>query len=279
VLVVPKPRLLLVDDEEAILRTLGAVLQINGFEVQTAANVSSALQLIHSSQFDVLLTDLNIGQPADGFTLVSAMRHTQPRALTIIITGYPDFETALESLRNQVDDYILKPADPQALVQKIHFKLTNRMPVRHPLPTKEVAQIISGAKLTIIQEWLAVVRADPEISRLRLPDSERTDHLPDLLDDMAHMLQSREGMTSSARVQAAKLHGRIRRQQGYSIPMVLEETRILQQKIFTAIQADLLSVNFSLLIPDIMRTSDTLEVQLRASIEAFLAEPELTDAA
>jgi YesN/AraC family two-component response regulator len=277
---VPKVTLLLVDDEEAILRTLGAVLRMHGFEVETANNVSSALQLIHSSQFDVLLTDLNIGQPADGFTLVSAMRRTQPNAVTMIITGYPDFETALESLRKQVDDYIVKPADPKDLIQKIELKLNNRPPVRQPAPTKEVAQIITESRVGIIQEWLAAVCSDPELSTLQLPDSDRTDHLPDVLDDLSSMLQSREASTSSARVDAAKLHGRIRRQQGYTIPMILEESRILQTKIFKAIQADLLSVNFSLLVPDLMRTSDTLEIQLRASIEAYLeAEPKLTDAA
>ena len=275
----PNPRLLLVDDEEAILRTLGPVLRMNGFDVEAANNVSRALQLIHSSEFEVLLTDLNIGQPADGFTLVSAMRRTHPAALTIIITGYPDFETALESLRKQVDDYIVKPANPHDLIQKIHSKLKDRLPAREPLPTKSVADIIRHTKVTIIQDWLAAVCCDAEICRVPLPDSERTDHLPDLLEDMAKMLQTRDGLTSPARVRAAEMHGRTRRRQGYSIPMILEETRILQQKIFDAIQADLLSVNFSLLVPDLMRTSDTLEVQLRASIEAYLAEPDLTDAA
>jgi YesN/AraC family two-component response regulator len=275
----PKPKLLLVDDEEAILRTLAPVLRMNDFEVEAANSVPAALQLIHSRTFDVLLTDLNIGQPADGFTLVSAIRRTQPAALTMIITGYPDFETALESLRKQVDDYIVKPANPHELINKIHSKLKSRPPARQPLPTKDVARIIADSKVTIIQEWLAAVCADPEIAMLQLPDGERTDHLPDLLDDLTKMLQTPQGSTSSARVHAARLHGRIRRRQSYSIPMILEETRILQGKIFEAIQADLLSVNFSLLVPDLIRTSDTLQIQLRASVQAYLAEPELTDAA
>src|SRR6266567_5471173 len=49
------------------------------------------LKLIQSEQFDVLLSDLNIGEPSDGFTVVSAMRRIQPDALTIILTGYPAF--------------------------------------------------------------------------------------------------------------------------------------------------------------------------------------------
>jgi hypothetical protein len=51
--------------------------------------------------FDVLLTDLNIGSPADGFILVTAMRRLQPSASTFILTGYPDSQTALEAIREQ----------------------------------------------------------------------------------------------------------------------------------------------------------------------------------
>ena len=54
-----------------------------------------------------LLTDLNIGGPADGFILVSAMRRVQCKAATFILTGYPDFQTALEAIRKQVDDYFV----------------------------------------------------------------------------------------------------------------------------------------------------------------------------
>ncbi len=112
-------RLLLVDDESVIRITLSAILTRYGFEVSTAASVAEALQKITSETFDVLLSDLNIGNPGDGLTVVSAMRRTQPEAVTMILTGYPAFETALEAIRQQVDDYIVKPADIPALVNTI----------------------------------------------------------------------------------------------------------------------------------------------------------------
>ena len=77
------------------------------------------MQKITTETFDVLLSDLNIGNPGDGLTVVSAMRRTQPEAVTMILTGYPAFETALEAIRQQVDDYIVKPADVPALVRAI----------------------------------------------------------------------------------------------------------------------------------------------------------------
>jgi DNA-binding NtrC family response regulator len=71
-------RLLFVDDEPVIRMSLAAVLTIHNFEVTTAATVAEALQCITSATFDILLSDLNIGNPGDGLTVVSAMRRTQP---------------------------------------------------------------------------------------------------------------------------------------------------------------------------------------------------------
>src|ERR1700750_1615581 len=100
-------RLLLVDDEAVIRITLSAILSKHGFEVGAAAPVEDALQKITSQQFEVLLSDLNIGNPGDCLTVVSPMRRTQPEAVTMILTGYPAFETALEAIRPEVDDYIV----------------------------------------------------------------------------------------------------------------------------------------------------------------------------
>jgi DNA-binding NtrC family response regulator len=70
-------RLLFVDDEASIRKTLELILDQHGFTVTTSATVRDALQLINHETFDVLISDLNIGQPGDGFTVVSAMRRVQ----------------------------------------------------------------------------------------------------------------------------------------------------------------------------------------------------------
>ena len=77
------PRVLVVDDDEAVRNMVQEGLRRDGFEVVTAANVSDALRHIATQKFDVLLSDLHMPLPGDGFTLVSAMRHTHPQALTI----------------------------------------------------------------------------------------------------------------------------------------------------------------------------------------------------
>src|SRR5437868_11982343 len=86
-----KTRLLFVDDETSIRLTLPRILESRGFDVTVASTVPEALAAIQSKKFDVLLSDLNVGNPGDGFTIVSAMLRTQPEATTLIITGFPSF--------------------------------------------------------------------------------------------------------------------------------------------------------------------------------------------
>jgi DNA-binding NtrC family response regulator len=104
-----QPRVLFLDDEDSIRVTLPPMLESYGFKVTSAGTVPDALRLISQEKFDVLIADLNVGNAGDGFTVVSAMRRTQPQAVSFILTGYPAFETALEAIRQQVDDYLTKP--------------------------------------------------------------------------------------------------------------------------------------------------------------------------
>jgi ActR/RegA family two-component response regulator len=264
-----KARLLFVDDEESIRLTLPSVLEMRGFEVSVAATVRDGLQKINSEQFDVLLTDLNIGQPSDGFTLVSAMRCTQPNAINIIITGYPDLDSALNAIRRQVDAYVIKPTNIDDLVQGIEERLTTR---GQPLPQhtgKPVAQIVDENKQKILDTWVKIVHVSAELAGIELSDAGRIDHLPGVLTELTEMLKSPEGTTSAALLEAAKQHGRLRREQGYTIPLIVEETRILERVIYSTIQANLLNANFSSLIPDIIRIGDTAQEHLKASLEAY----------
>jgi DNA-binding NtrC family response regulator len=121
-------RVLFVDDEPGICVTIPEILRQHGFSVTAVGTVNEALAEITSAQFDVLISDLNFDHPADGFIVVSAMRRTQPNCVTLILTGFPGFETALEALRNQVDDYLIKPTDVPTLVSLIEKNLQQRKP-------------------------------------------------------------------------------------------------------------------------------------------------------
>jgi ActR/RegA family two-component response regulator len=119
-------RLLFVDDEPSIRLTLPPILQMRGFEVRSAASVPEALAAIARHKFDVLLSDLNVSEEGDGFTIVHAMRTANPNCVTILLTGYPAFESAVEAIHHEVDDYFVKPADVESLVSTMERKLVAR---------------------------------------------------------------------------------------------------------------------------------------------------------
>lgn len=264
-------RLLFVDDEASIRLTLPPLLAKKGYEVTVAATVKEGLQKIYSQPFDVLLADLNIGGAGDGFTLVGAMHQTQPDAVNIIITGYPDFESALDAIRKQVDGYVVKPANIDELSRHIEEKLTDRSQRRPHLPSKSVAQIVDEGRAVIIEQWLKLVHKNGELTKLRVSDDQRIGHLPTLLADLVAMLRKTEGQTTAARIDSAKSHGALRKRQKYSVPMIVEETRLLERTIYKVLHANLLSADFSSLIPDMTRISDSLQLQLKASLETYLA--------
>jgi two-component system, response regulator RegA len=119
-------RILFVDDEDSIRLTLPLVLQQRGFEVKVAGSVAEAVAKIKSNTFDVLLSDLNIGEAGDGFAVVRAIREVNAQCVAIILTGYPGFESAVEGIHHDIDDYVVKPADIDVLVATVEQKLAAR---------------------------------------------------------------------------------------------------------------------------------------------------------
>jgi len=258
-----------VDDEETIRMTLGEILRTQGYEVTTVATVREALAQITSNPFEVLIADLNIGQPGDGFTVVSAMRRTQPDCATFILTGYPAMETALQAIRSQVDDYLIKPADVEALIKAIESR-SQRKRVAQP-PPKRIAMLIRENTAQIATKYLTAAKNHAKLSRIRLSDQEWLNHLPGVLSDLVEMLESHPAETSEHTMQSASQHGRGRRDQGYSVPMVIEEARIVSDVIFEIIQRNLMALDLSRLMGDVRRMNDSLQAQLKASVTAYLA--------
>lgn len=119
-------RLLFVDDEPGIRATLSVILQQHGFDVRVAASVSEALQTIETNDLDVLLSDMNIDEPGDGYRVVRAMRKVNPNSVAIILTGYPEFETAVQGIQEKIDDYLVKPADVDLLIARLEQRLAER---------------------------------------------------------------------------------------------------------------------------------------------------------
>lgn len=268
----PQTRVLFVDDEQNIRIMLGMVLQKNGFDVTSVASVPEALKFISQQEFDVLIADLNVGSPGDGFTVVSAMRRTQPRAVTFILTGYPAFDTALEAIRLQVDDYITKPTDIETLIEKIHSKLSGQQ-TEHRIHPRRLTEVIGENLRSITEDWLQACRSDPELGSIPLNDAERADHVPRVIQQGLGIAVG--DSLSEKTTSAARAHGVIRRQQGFTVPLLVRETRLLQDCISRCVQANLLSIEISYLISDMISVHQTIQIELEHSIAAFMeGEPD-----
>lgn len=252
-------RLLFVDDEPAIRVTLKAILANFGYEVTTAATVAEALQKITSQKFDVLLSDLNIGNPADGLTVVSAMRRTQPEAVTMILTGFPAFETALEAIRQQVDDYIVKPANIPALVSTIESKLAVPPRQRQFPPPKRVAMILQENKTRIEELWLSAIPGHPILSRFQSPGEERIAYFHDVLGNVIHAALTYSG-------EEIQKFGKGLCPEGFTPAMVIADVCLLRRIIAQVVQEHLLAINLSYVIPDLACVNECLDELAQAAL-------------
>jgi len=184
----PATRILFVDDEPALRVTTPIILRTHGFDATSAGTVAEALAEIGAHPFDVLISDLNIGQAGDGFTVVSAMRRTQPDCINFILTGYPAIEAALRTISTQVDEILVKPMDPPKMVAAIEQRLRERTPTE-VFQTKRLSTILSDKRDEICQRVLAAMKGDPELAALPLSDDERLDHMRMVLKELANVLE------------------------------------------------------------------------------------------
>ena len=265
-----QPKILVVDDNEQVRTSLRAVLEFSQFRVTTATNVSEALHFIDTEPFDVLLSDLHMPGAGDGFTVVSAMRHSNPKAVTLVITGYPALEQAMDAILLQADEVLVKPMDPPALVALIREKL-QKHEERKVTTAERVATILERDALATISDWLGRVEGEGELTCLPLSKEQRTGHLPRLLQELVGRLRVPRDLGTKQVSKAAVEHGKVRHSQGYTIPMMVEESRILQVSIFQTLQNNLGTVDFSLLLIDVMAIADECDSQLKQTIGSFMS--------
>jgi DNA-binding response OmpR family regulator len=262
------PRVLVVEDDDAVRMMLQEGLHRDGFDVVVASNVRDALKLIATENFDVLLSDLHMPLAGDGFTLVSAMRHTHPDALTVILSGYPAVDEAMSAILSQADEIFVKPVRIGALKELIRKKLAEpRNKMR--LKPESVASILEREIDTTIQNWLNIVDKDAELTCIPLSRIERTGHLPKLLMDLIIRLRLDSGLPAPLSI-AAREHGAMRLKQGYTATMVVEESRILQVSIFSTLQRNLCGVDFSRLLLDVVTIADEVDSQLKQAMASYV---------
>jgi len=262
-----KIRILLVDDDEDLLTITQLALESDGFNVTAASTVIEALRLISSEQFDVLLSDLRMPEAGDGYTVVSAMRHAQPKALTLLLSGFPDIQEAMNAIKQQADAVLVKPLGVAKIAEIINKRIS--IPKEYLLKRKDrVASILERDARQTIQDWLSRVENNKELMAIPLTSQERTGHLPLILDDLVRRLRRLVNDPIPISI-AAREHGILRRMQGYTIAMMVEESRLLQVSIFNSLQNNLAVVDFDTVLLDIMAIADEVDSQLKQAVLGF----------
>jgi CheY-like chemotaxis protein len=243
---------------------LQVALERDGFEVVAVAGVKDALRRIAEENFDVLISDLHMPHAGDGFTVVGAMRNTHPQAVTLVLSGYPFLDEALSAIRLQADAILVKPIEIASLRKIVHEKIAHPQ-TPNQLAIESVASILEHDLNATIQDWLALVEHDEELTCIPLSFEDRTGHLPNLIVDLVNRL--RLPPTANADISiSAREHGDLRRKQGYTAAMMVEESRILQVSIFNTLQNNLCRVDFSKVLLDIITIADEVDSQLKQAM-------------
>ena len=111
-------RLLLVDDDPFILEGIGEDLESNGYQVTRASSGESAVELLESNHFDLVITDLVMAN-TDGIQVLKKTKELNSDIQVIILTGFGDIDSAVEALRSQADDFLLKPCESQEMLFRV----------------------------------------------------------------------------------------------------------------------------------------------------------------
>jgi DNA-binding NtrC family response regulator len=141
--------ILIVDDEKQILNILSELLKKWGYNPVQARSGMEALEKFKDMSIDLVITDMVMPE-MDGLSLVNKILEIRPNTLIIILTGYPSFDSAVQSIRGGAFDYLAKPVNSEELKIKIQRSLERK----DLLKSKTVLKGMNWALIISIPFWL-----------------------------------------------------------------------------------------------------------------------------
>ena len=152
-----KRRILLVDDDVAILLTLKAVLEINGFEVETAASAREAKQRLRSNEYHMVITDLRMESDTAGQEVAAAARKAANRPAVALLTAYPPADS--DWVNSGTDKMLVKPMHTQDLLRQIEALLVSHEDHKRAAGDKKIEALTAAESTAKKPRKLAVSRA------------------------------------------------------------------------------------------------------------------------
>ena len=116
-----KTSILIVDDNEGIRETLSSILEEKGYDTDTAKNGAEAIEKSKTRFYNIALLDIKLPD-VEGTKLLTEMQETSPKMIKIMITGYASLQNAVEALNLGANAYIMKPLNPENLLNVIAEK-------------------------------------------------------------------------------------------------------------------------------------------------------------
>jgi DNA-binding response OmpR family regulator len=264
-------RLLFVDDEPSIRLTLPPILEKAGFDVHVAESVADALFEINSFQFDALVTDLNIGEEGDGFLVASGMRHIQPNCTVFILTGYPAFETALQAIHSQVDDYLVKPVEINSLVNALKAKLENPT---SKLEAKRISALLKENSAQLQAGIAAALKRDSKASSNS--SEELAGFLYGFLNAVIEFMDQQGDKPKADALRSAAQYGQWRARGGASAANIAKDFRVIEDAAYQLIQKNLTVTDLLPLISDLRRLGIGLNLLMEQSLQTFVGAAKKT---
>jgi len=167
-----KRRILLVDDEVAVLLTLKAVLEISGFEVDTAASAKEGKSKLHTHEYQMVITDMRMESEAAGLEVIEAARAAAYQPAVALLTAFPAAEEDWQEMG--ADKMLVKPMHTRVLLEQLEKLLVSHenkraretrarkaAPTKRPgkkAPAKKAAakKTLTGTKKTVVKKKTAV---------------------------------------------------------------------------------------------------------------------------
>jgi DNA-binding response OmpR family regulator len=118
-----RSRILVVDDNETIRKTMKEILESEGYQVETASTGKEAIKKSNSGAFDLALLDIQLPD-MEGVELLESLRDCIPKMRKVMLTGHPSMQNAIDALNKKADAYLIKPVDPGYLLAVIQEQLS-----------------------------------------------------------------------------------------------------------------------------------------------------------
>jgi len=135
-------KILIIDDDESIRRTLSSVLEEKGYVVDTARNAEEALKKSGDFYYNLAIIDIRLPD-IEGIDLLNKLQEISPEMIKIILTGYPSLQNAVKAVNRGANGYLVKPTDLDDLHKMIEKHLKRQEEERR-YSEKKVAEFIDS---------------------------------------------------------------------------------------------------------------------------------------